>query len=123
MTALNVLGTPLTCCCNAPVTGFYRDGYCRTGAMDAGRHVICASVTQQFLTYSKQQGNDLISPNPAYGFTGLKPGDRWCLCAMRWRQALEAGVAPPVYLDACHADALNFVTLQQLQEHAISYYQ
>ncbi len=117
--ASNVLGEPLACCCNDPLTGFYRDGKCNTGAGDFGAHVVCAKMTAAFLEYTKQQGNDLSTPVPAFQFPGLKPGDRWCLCASRWQQALEAGVAPPVSLAATHAAALEHVSLSDLKQHAI----
>lgn len=119
MTALNVLGAPLVPCSYDPLTGYFRDGCCNTSAEDHGTHVICAKVTQAFLDYSVAQGNDLVTPRPEYRFRGLKPGDRWCLCALRWKQALEAGVAPPVVLASCHAKALEYVTLAQLQAHAL----
>ncbi len=114
-TVLNVLGTPLECCCTNPVTGFYRDGYCRTGIHDQGRHLVCARVTDDFLAYSRSHGNDLITPRPDCDFPGLKDGDHWCLCAERWKDALAAGVAPPVLLAATHRDALNFVTIEALR--------
>jgi uncharacterized protein len=119
MTALNVLGTAMVACSFDPLTGFYRDGCCNTDAHDFGTHVVCAEVTAEFLAYSRSRGNDLSAPNPRYGFAGLKPGDRWCLCAMRWKEALLAGVAPPVHLEATHAKALDIVTLAQLQTHAL----
>lgn len=118
-TKLNVLGNPLQACCFAPTTGFYRDGYCRTDDSDRGRHVICAEMTEHFLRFTKQQGNDLSTPRPEFGFPGLTPGDRWCLCALRWKQALEAEVAPPVILDACEQTALSVVSLEILQEYAV----
>jgi len=114
----NVLGTPLEACCFEPVTGFYRDGYCRTGPGDHGLHTLCAVMTAEFLEFSKQAGNDLITPRPEYEFPGLEPGDRWCLCVGRWVEALEAGVAPPVILKACHSSVLEFADLADLQEHA-----
>jgi len=116
--ALNVLGTPLLACSYAPLTGYFRDGCCNTDAHDRGSHVICARVTQAFLDFSLARGNDLITPRPELRFAGLKPGDRWCLCAVRWREAFEAGVAPPVVLASTHARALTFVTLEQLQSCA-----
>lgn len=116
--ALNVLGTPLLACSYAPLTGYYRDGCCNTDAHDRGSHVICARVTQAFLDFSLARGNDLVTPRPELRFAGLKPGDRWCLCALRWREAFEAGVAPPVVLASTHARALEFVTLAQLQSCA-----
>jgi uncharacterized protein (DUF2237 family) len=115
----NVLGGPLACCCLEPLTGFYRDGHCRTGVADVGSHVICAQVTDAFLQFSRTRGNDLITPRPELRFPGLRAGDQWCLCAVRWREALEAGVAPPVRLDATHERALDFVTREQLQAHAL----
>ena len=118
MTALNVLGTPLVACSFDPITGFFRDGCCNTDAHDHGSHVVCARVTSEFLAYSMSRGNDLITPQPAYRFPGLEPGDRWCLCAFRWKEALEAGIAPPVHLEATHAKALEFLTLEELQAHA-----
>ncbi|MFN9807442.1 MAG: DUF2237 family protein [Betaproteobacteria bacterium] len=120
--ARNVLGGPLECCClppEGPATGFYRDGYCHTGPQDVGSHTVCAIVTDAFLAFSRARGNDLITPRPEYSFPGLKAGDRWCLCASRWKQALDAGAAPRVKLTACHERALEFVTLAQLQAHAI----
>lgn len=116
----NVLGGNLQCCCTDPMTGFYRDGHCKTGSEDRGIHVVCAQMTEAFLTYTQAQGNDLSTPIPQYQFPGLKPGDRWCLCAARWREALEDGLAPPVILEACQASALKHVTLEQLQAHAVS---
>ena len=112
----NVLGGPLANCSTQPLTGFYRDGCCHTGPEDHGTHVICAQVTAEFLAYSRSQGNDLITPVPAYDFPGLKPGDRWCLCASRWREAYTAGVAPPVFLESTHEKALQFVSLAMLEE-------
>ncbi len=117
--AKNVLGGSLQTCCLDPLTGFYRNGACQTGPEDLGTHVVCARVTDAFLQYSRRRGNDLISPNPAYRFPGLKDGDKWCLCALRWREALEAGVAPPVVLEATHEKALEFVSLETLKSHAV----
>ena len=117
--ATNVLGGPLASCCTSPRTGFYRTGRCDTGAGDVGVHVVCARVTAEFLAFSRSRGNDLSSPAPALGFPGLKPGDRWCLCAARWKEALEAGVAPPVVLAATHELALRVVTLDELRDHAL----
>ncbi|BAS55231.1 MULTISPECIES: DUF2237 family protein [Leptolyngbya] len=118
--ARNVLGDELQNCCRSPVTGYYRDGFCSTGAGDVGIHVVCAQVTAEFLEFSKAQGNDLVTPMPLYDFPGLKPGDRWCLCASRWKEALDAGVAPPVVLAATHAAALEFVSLNDLKQHAVT---
>ncbi len=119
MTALNVLGTALLACSFDPLTGFFRDGCCNTDDHDQGTHVVCARVTAEFLAYSRQRGNDLSTPRPEYRFAGLQAGDRWCLCALRWKEALLAGVAPPVHLEATHAKALDSVTLAQLQAHAL----
>jgi uncharacterized protein (DUF2237 family) len=120
MQALNVLGSALVPCSYDPLTGFYRDGCCKTDEHDAGSHVICAKVTQEFLDFSVAVGNDLSTPRPEYRFSGLKAGDRWCLCARRWQQAHEAGFAPPVVLESTHARALDFVTLAQLQTCALA---
>ncbi len=118
-TARNVLGEPLAACCFDPLTGYFRTGSCVTDASDAGSHVICAKVTAEFLAFSLARGNDLVTPAPHYRFRGLKPGDRWCLCALRWREAFEAGVAPPVVLAATHERALRFVSLENLRSHAL----
>jgi len=115
----NVLGGPLQTCCTSPMTGFHRDGCCRTGPEDRGVHSVCARMTEEFLRFSKARGNDLSTPVPAFGFPGLRPGDGWCLCAARWKEALDAGVAPPVVLEATHADTLRFVTLEELRAHAV----
>ncbi|NJL74525.1 MAG: DUF2237 domain-containing protein [Saprospiraceae bacterium] len=117
--AENVLGAPLQVCCTAPMTGFYRDGNCNTGPQDYGTHVVCAQVTEEFLAFTKSRGNDLMTPVPAYRFPGLRPGDKWCLCALRWKEALEAGVAPPVVLASTHKKALQFVRLEELQAHEL----
>jgi uncharacterized protein len=117
--ALNVLGTPLASCSTDPLTGFYRDGCCATGADDAGVHVVCARVTAEFLAFSRDAGNDLSTPRPEFGFAGLTPGDQWCLCASRWAEAHAAGMAPPVVLEATHAAALEWCTLDDLRAHAI----
>jgi uncharacterized protein len=118
--ALNVLGEPLLSCAeDEPVTGYYRDGSCATGPDDVGRHVVCARMTVEFLDFSLRQGNDLVTPHPEYDFPGLKPGDRWCLCAARWREALEAGCAPKVVLRSTHQRALDYVSLGDLKRHAI----
>jgi len=115
----NVLGSELQDCGHEPITGYYRDGCCRTGPDDYGLHLVCARVTEQFLTFSKERGNDLTTPNPASLFPGLKPGDSWCLCVERWRESLEAGVAPPIVLEATHISALEFVSLEDLKAHAV----
>jgi uncharacterized protein len=117
--ARNVLGGPLATCCTAPLTGFYRDGSCHTGPQDLGTHVVCAQVTQAFLEFSVARGNDLVTPVPQFHFPGLNPGDKWCLCALRWKEALDAGVAPPVVLAATHEKALEFVSLADLKRHAL----
>lgn len=116
---LNVLGGELRACCFDPVTGFYRDGSCRTAEEDSGTHVICARMTVEFLNFSVERGNDLVTPRPQWRFRGLKPGDRWCLCALRWKEALEAGCAPPVVLAATHERALDYVSLADLKRHAL----
>lgn len=117
--ARNVLGGTLEPCCMSPITGFYRDGTCNTGAGDMGAHVVCAQVTAEFLEFTRSRGNDLSTPVPAFNFPGLKPGDRWCLCATRWKEALDAGVAPPVVLAATHAIALEYISLNELKQNAI----
>ena len=113
--SLNVLGTALVPCSYDPLTGYFRDGCCNTDEHDRGSHVICAKVSQEFLDFSLRQGNDLITPRPEYRFQGLKAGDRWCLCALRWKQSFESGVAPKVILESTHINALDYVTLEQLQ--------
>lgn len=115
----NVLGTPLQPCSVDPLTGFFRTGDCRTGPQDRGTHVVCAEMTEAFLRFTRSRGNDLSTPIPAYGFPGLKPGDRWCLCVLRWKEALDAGMAPPVVLDATHARTLSVVDLDTLQAYAL----
>jgi len=117
--ARNVLGGPLAPCCEDPATGFYRDGYCHTGPQDVGSHTVCARVTEAFLEFSLLRGNDLMTPRPEFDFPGLRPGDRWCLCIARGREAREAGVAPPVVRAATHEKALAVVTLEQLSRHAL----
>jgi uncharacterized protein len=114
----NVLGTPLACCCTEPMTGYYRDGFCRTGPGDTGLHTVCAVMTADFLEFSKSRGNDLMTPAPEFQFPGLRPGDRWCLCFSRWAEALEAGIAPPVVLEATHSSVLEFVDLEDLEAHS-----
>ena len=118
--SLNVLGEPLRQCCTSPMTGFERDGYCHTGPHDRGVHVVCAQMTEAFLDYTRSRGNDLSTPLPQYGFPGLKPGDRWCLCAARWAEAERAGVAPLVDLAATHIGALRIVPLEKLKSYQIS---
>jgi len=116
--ALNVLGEPLQSCSFDPLTGYFRDGCCNTDDQDHGTHVVCARMTAEFLTFSAERGNDLITAHPEWRFPGLKPGDRWCLCATRWKEALQAGVAPPVVLAATHSKVLEFVTLEDLKANA-----
>ncbi|MCC6492979.1 MAG: DUF2237 domain-containing protein [Pirellulales bacterium] len=118
-TAKNVLGGELESCCTSPMTGFYRDGCCRTGPDDFGLHIVCVEVTDEFLEFSKSRGNDLSTPQPMYHFPGLVAGDRWCLCVERWKEALDAGMAPAVVLAATHISALEFVDLEDLQAYAI----
>jgi len=113
--AMNVLGVPLEQCGCSPMTGFFRDGYCHTEARDVGRHTVCAIMTDEFLSFTRGRGNDLSTPAPQYGFPGLKAGDRWCLCVSRWKEAYDAGVAPPVILEATHQKALQTVTIEQLR--------
>ena len=115
----NVLGGRLEPCSTAPLTGFYRDGCCNTGPEDLGLHVVCTQVTRAFLEFARKQGNDLVTPVPEYGFPGLKPGDRWCVCAATWRQAYEAGVASPVVLTATHEETLAVIPLDALKQHAL----
>jgi uncharacterized protein len=119
MNSSNVIGGNLEACCTSPMTGFYRDGLCRTGGQDFGSHVICAEITSEFLEFTKSRGNDLSTPVPESNFPGLKPGDRWCLCASRWQEALDVGVAPPVILSATHPRALEVVSLDDLKKHAL----
>jgi len=114
----NVFGEELQSCCTDPMTGFYRDGYCKTDQFDQGRHTVCAIVTEGFLSFSKSRGNDLSTPIPAYQFPGLKPGDQWCLCALRWKEAFDAGFAPQVILEATNEKTLDYVELQDLIKHA-----
>jgi uncharacterized protein (DUF2237 family) len=118
MDAKNVLGGQLMACSYDPLTGYFRDGCCNTDSSDFGNHTICTRVTGEFLAFSRQQGNDLSAPVPEHRFLGLKPGDRWCVCAARWQEALEEGVAPPVVLEATHERALRVVPLEILMEHA-----
>jgi len=117
--ARNVLGTELKPCSTKPLTGFFRDGCCNTSDEDLGAHTVCAAMTAEFLAFSKEAGNDLSTPRPEFGFSGLKPGDRWCLCASRWAQALEEGRAPRVVLESTHERTLEFVDLADLKRHAI----
>jgi hypothetical protein len=116
---LNVFGEPLIGCCSDPMTGFYRDGYCRTSNADTGTHVVCAEMTDDFLEYTKSKGNDLSTPIPAYQFPGLKPGDKWCLCINRWLDAEKAGKAPNIDLKATDQKALDYTDLEHLKKYAI----
>jgi len=115
----NVFGESLATCCTSPMTGYFQTGCCDTGPQDAGAHVVCVQVTQAFLDFTGSMGNDLSTPLPAVGSPELKPGDRWCVCAGRWKQALEAGLAPPVLLTGTHEAALDYVSLSDLKKHAI----
>ena len=115
----NVLGTTLQLCSRSPLTGYHRDGFCKTDNNDKGRHVIASIMTKNFLAFTKSKGNDLSTPNVLYGFPGLKENDRWCLCALRWKEAYEAGYAPPVVLEATHEKALEFIDLEVLIEHSV----
>ncbi len=116
----NVLGKPLAPCSFDPLTGFYRDGCCRMITGDIGLHLICIEATAEFLVFSASRGNDLSTPMPQYQFAGLKPGDRWCLCAQRWQEAFQAGMAPPVILQSTHVSALEYVNLEDLEAHAVA---
>ena len=118
--AKNVFGQPLKECSKDPLTGFYRDGCCHTGPQDSGRHLVCAIMTDEFLDFSMKMGNPLKTPMPRYNFPGLKAGDQWCLCALRWKEAYEAGVAPKVNLEATNEKVLDFVTMDQLLEYALT---
>lgn len=117
--AKNVLGSTLQTCSTDPLTGFTRNGCCETGPEDLGSHTICVQVTDEFLAFSITQGNDLTTPRPEFDFSGLKAGDRWCVCAARWLEASEAGFAPPVILEACHEKCLEIVSLADLEYHAL----
>ncbi len=112
----NVLGTDLKKCCHSPVTGFYRNGLCQTGSQDYGTHVACATVTKEFLDFTKSKGNDLITPRPEWNFPGLKPGDKWCLCALRWLEAKRSGVAPKLDLEATHEKMLEYINLKDMEK-------
>ncbi len=118
--ARNVLGGPLASCSATPLTGFYRNGCCETGPDDVGMHTVCAVMTAEFLRFSMNAGNDLCTPRPEFDFPGLRPGDRWCVCAPRWKEALDAGVAPPLVLEATHEELLAIAPLGVLREHAVS---
>ena len=118
---LNVLGEELTSCSDNPLTGYFRDGCCNTEPADQGSHTVCVRVTREFLDYSRSVGNDLTTPHAEFGFPGLRPGDQWCLCAARWQEALDAGVAPMVVLQATHAACLRIVKLADLKRHAVDF--
>ena len=115
----NVLGGELESCCSSPMTGYFRDGHCRTDDSDQGSHTVCARMTEEFLAFSKRTGNDLSTPHPEFGFSGLKPGDKWCVCVSRWEDAFLAGVAPRIVLGATHERALDVVELAELKAHAL----
>lgn len=117
--ARNVLGEKLQPCCKFPMTGFYRDGYCNTGPEDIGQHTVCIRVTDQFLKFSREAGNDLSTPHPELDFPGLIAGDQWCLCALRWQEALEAGAAPQVLLSSTHESALEVIKFEDLKKFAV----
>lgn len=116
--ATNVFGEPLQPCSTHPMTGFYRDGNCHTGPDDAGLHLVCAVMTEEFLRFSRERGNDLLTPRPEFSFPGLRPGDAWCLCALRWKEALDAGQAPPVMLEATNEKVLDMLRMEDLVAHA-----
>ena len=118
--SINVFGEKLKSCCNNPKTGFFRNGFCDTSNEDRGVHTVCVLATKEFLEFSKSIGNDLSTPNPMYQFQGVKPGDRWCLCALRWKQAHENGMAPPVILDSTHIDTLKFIDLNTLKQYSLN---
>jgi len=120
MTAKNVLGTELQTCSTEPLTGFFRDGCCNTGGEDMGLHLVCTEVTADFLEFSQRTGNDLSTPVPEWGFLGLSPGDRWCVCVERWKEAYEAGRAAPIVLEATHMSTLEFVDIEVLESLAVS---
>ncbi len=116
---MNVLGEEMVPCCMDPMTGFFRDGYCRTGSSDLGMHTVCAQMTEEFLEFTRSRGNDLSTPRPEFEFPGLREGDYWCLCVNRWAEALEVGLAPPVKLAATHASTLEFIDMEDLLAHAV----
>ena len=117
--SVNIYGKPLELCSNNPMTGFLRDGCCNTNEQDGGSHTVCIEVTTEFLEFSRMKGNDLSTPLPEYGFPGLKPGDRWCLCAARWSEAYNEGMAPKVFLEGTHKRALDIIPLEDLKKHAV----
>ncbi|MFA9289822.1 MAG: DUF2237 family protein [Solirubrobacteraceae bacterium] len=114
----NIFGEPLECCCSNPITGFYRDGFCRTDQFDKGKHTVCSIMTSEFLEFSFNKGNDLSTPRPEYNFPGLKAGDKWCLCALRWKEAFEVGFAPFVLLEATSEESLQYIEMKDLIAHA-----
>lgn len=118
--AKNILGGDLQSCCTNPMTGFFRDGYCHTNHLDHGTHVVCAVMTDEFLSFTRSQGNDLSTPVPAYDFPGLKAGDGWCLCALRWKEAYEAGVAPPIKAESTHEKVLDYIPKEVLNNFRIN---
>jgi len=118
--AKNILGTELQLCCTDPVTGFFRDGYCHTNHMDKGTHVVCAIMTDEFLNYTKTKGNDLCTPHPEYQFPGLRQGDVWCLCVLRWKEAYKDGVAPPLKAEATHEKTLEYISKDILKEFLVN---
>tara|TARA_B100000700_G_C14646867_1_gene670101 strand:+ start:83 stop:451 length:369 start_codon:yes stop_codon:yes gene_type:complete len=118
--SINVLGTELKECSSNPMTGFFRDGCCNTSKQDFGMHTVCIIATKEFLEFSKSAGNDLSTPNPSFNFDGIKPGDKWCLCALRWKEAEEAGFAPPVLLESTHQETLKVIDIYQLQKFGIN---
>ena len=118
--SVNVFGKELKPCCNNPKTGFFRDGLCNTCAEDFGLHTVCVLLTKEFLEFSKKTGNDLSTPRPEFDFPGLKPGDRWCLCAMRWKEANKHNAAPPLFLEATHQETLKFISLTELQQFVMN---
>ena len=115
----NVFGEELESCSLSPMTGFFRDGCCRTDEQDVGMHVVCSEVTEEFLEFSKTAGNDLSTPRPEFDFPGLKPGDRWCVCALRWKEAMENGAAPPVVLASTHESVLEVISIEDLKRHSL----
>ncbi|MEX2442821.1 MAG: DUF2237 domain-containing protein [Alkalispirochaeta sp.] len=118
--ARNIRSEPLQGCSDEPLTGYYRDGLCNTGAGDSGTHVVCAEMTEEFLTFTASRDNDLSTPRPQWMFPGLKPGDRWCLCALRWEEARQAGTAPPIVAEATHIRALEYIDESVLESFAVS---
>jgi len=116
---LNVLGEPMASCCYAPITGYFRNGFCHTATTDLGQHTMCVQMTAEFLNFSQKVGNDLITPLPEVDFPGLEPGDFWCICVTRWVEAYQAGIAPPIKIQACHQAVLSYVPLDVLMEYAV----